>query len=350
MLLVLAACSTVMPATPHPPAQWQEAARLVPAQMQFTLSDGAVLPARIWPAIGHERAVLLALHGFNDSRDAWEVPATYFAQQGITVIAPDQRGFGQAPRRSFWAGSARMVADVREMVAHLQQARPSVPLYLSGESMGGAVLMVLMAQPNAPHVAGTLLLAPAVWNLSSLATAPLGVLSTLAPSAFIPEQSVPVHVVASDNRAALIRLYYDPLTLHATRWQALQGLVTLMQQAAHSASALHGPIFCAYGDKDQLVPANAMAAAWQAMQHTQPATSARLDLITGGHHLLLRDHNGPLVMHDMVSWMFTPMHWLPSGGDSAAAVWRAAQQGQKGYGKQGLPLILPARLDELVTP
>ena len=350
LLLMAAACSTVMPPAPKPPAQWREAARLVPAQLHFTLSDGAVLPARLWPAQGKERALMLALHGFNDSRDAWEVPAAQFAQQGITVIAPDQRGFGQAPGRSFWAGTPLMVADIRNIVAHLQHEHPTTPLYLAGESMGGAVLMVLMAQPDAPNVAGTVLLAPAVWNLGAVARAPLGVFSTLAPHALVPEHSVPVHVVASDNMAALIRLYYNPLTLHATRWEALQGLATLMRQAAHAAKNLHGPVFCAYGDKDQLVPPAAMAQAWQAMAQTQALTKARLDVIPGGHHLLLRDRNGALLMQDIVSWMFNPSHWLPSGGDSAAALWFASQQGQLDYGKQELPILLPARLESLVGP
>lgn len=350
VLLLLAACSTHMPPAPYPPAQWRDAARLVPAQLHFAMSDGAKLPARLWPAAVKERGIMLALHGFNDSRDAWEVPAAFFAKQGITVIAPDQRGFGQAPSRSFWTGSQRMVDDAREMVAHIQQDHPTLPLYLAGESMGGAVLMVLMAQPEAPHVAGTLLLAPAVWNLGGLATVPLGLFSTLAPHALVPEQTVPVHVVATDNRAALIRLYYDPLTLHATRWEALQGLVTLMKQAATAAKALRGPVFCAYGDRDQLVPPTAMATAWQAMQHNHAGPKPRLDLIPGGHHLLLRDRNGNLVMQDMLSWILTPERWLPSGGDSATATWLANQQGLVGYGKQAPPICLPAQLDALVAP
>lgn len=102
----------------------------------FTLSDGAAIPARVWKAQGQPRGILLALHGFNDSRDAWEQPAPFFAGQGITVVAPDQRGFGEAPKRGEWAGSDRMVQDVREEIAILQQENPQIPLYLTGESMG----------------------------------------------------------------------------------------------------------------------------------------------------------------------------------------------------------------------
>ncbi|ARW48094.1 alpha/beta hydrolase [Acetobacter pasteurianus] len=154
-----------LPDPPKPPSRFAAAARLVPPDRMFTLSDGAAIPARVWKAQEQPRGILLALHGFNDSRDAWEQPAPFFAGQGITVVAPDQRGFGEAPNRGEWAGSDRMVQDVREEIAILQKENPQIPLYLTGESMGGAILMLLMSKSDAPSVAGTLLLAPAVWNL-----------------------------------------------------------------------------------------------------------------------------------------------------------------------------------------
>src|ERR1700722_637857 len=40
----------------------------------FVMSDGARLPLRIWRPKERPRTVVLALHGSNDSRDAWEIP------------------------------------------------------------------------------------------------------------------------------------------------------------------------------------------------------------------------------------------------------------------------------------
>lgn len=224
MLPLLGGCagSTPEPA-PVPPARYAAAARLVPPDRVFSLSDVAAIPARVWPAHGREQAVVLALHGFNDSRDAWEYSAPALAGQGITLVAPDIRGFGGAPMRGGWAGTPRLLADTREEVALLRQEHPGVPLYLMGESMGGAVLMLLMSMPDAPDVAGTILLAPAVWNLGVGADIPLDILATLFPHSLVSGRELPVHVVASDNPAALIRLYYNPLTLRQTRLEALRG-------------------------------------------------------------------------------------------------------------------------------
>ena len=333
------------PPAPVPPPRYAAAARLVPPDGVMTLHDGAAIPVRVWQAHGRERAVVLALHGFNDSRDAWESSAPALAAQGITLVAPDIRGFGAAPLRGGWAGSAQLVADAREEEAQTRQTHPNVPLYLMGESMGGAVLMLLMSGPDAPKVAGTILLAPAVWDLGVGADIPLDVLATFFPKRFVTGHELPVHVVASDNPAALIRLYYDPLTLRQTRLEALRGLVALMRSAAGAAPEVRGPVLCLYGDQDQFVPPQAMAQAWGKLP-----PSARLDLITGGHHLLLRDRRGARAQGDIASWINQPERFLPSGGDITAAVWLAQEQGASGLGGRSPARFLPARLDGVVPP
>ncbi|MDE7547018.1 alpha/beta fold hydrolase [Acetobacter fabarum] len=344
-LVLLVGCASMPPPAPVPPPRYAAAARFVPPDGVMTLRDGAAIPVRVWHAHGRERAVVLALHGFNDSKDAWEYSAPALAAQGITLVAPDIRGFGAAPQRGGWAGSARLVADAREEAAQTRQKHPGVPLYLMGESMGGAVLMLLMSGPDAPRVAGTILLAPAVWDMGVGADIPLAILATFFPRRLVTGHELPVHVVASDNPAALIRLYYDPLTLRQTRLEALHGLVALMRGAARAAPRLHGPVLCLYGDQDQLVPPQAMAQAWQVLP---PAV--RLDLITGGHHLLLRDRRGALALGDIAGWISRPDHFLPSGGDITAAVWLAQEQGASGPGGRNPVWFLPARLDGVVAP
>ena len=68
----------------------------------FTMPDGTLLPYREWLPRGQPKAVVLALHGMNDSRDAWEYPAPAFAAAGIAVVSPDLRGFGETNSRGLW--------------------------------------------------------------------------------------------------------------------------------------------------------------------------------------------------------------------------------------------------------
>ncbi len=294
-----------------------------PPDEVFTMPDGARLPVRVWrPADGAPRTVVLALHGFNDSRDTWEWSAPAFAAQGITVFAPDQRGFGGAPERGGWAGVPRMVADADAMARGLRRRFPAAKLFVMGISMGGAVVMDLAASAAPPPVDGYIMLSPAVWGRAEQGMVLSGALwlaDGMLPRYEITGSEVPRTVHASDNRAALVRLGEDPLTLLTTRVSSLAGLVDLMDSAQTAAPHVRGPAFIAYGGHDELVPPDAMAKAWA----TLPPTVRRA-FYPNGYHLLLSDRERQLVIDDLVGWMQSPGALLPSGADIAAGVWRTS--------------------------
>ena len=289
------------------------------ADSSFTMPDGAVLPARVWLPAEPPNAVILALHGFDDSRDQWTLDAATFTGTGIALYAPDQRGFGDTASRGSWPGVAALVNDADSMVRTLIARYPGTPVYLMGESMGGAVALDLAARPDQPPVAGTIMLSPAVWGRPEqglvLASA-LWVANGIVPGYRITAGDVPVRVMASDNREALIALAKDPLTLRSTKVSTLAGLVDLMDSAQAAAPHVSGPSFLAYGGHDELVPADAMAVAWA---HLPPTT--RRALYPNGYHLLMRDLDRQAVMDDVISWMRHPDGLLPSGADISAAAW-----------------------------
>ncbi len=292
-----------------------------PPELWLPASEGQ-LPARAWLPDGPPRAIVLGLHGFNDSRDAWELSGPVFAAAGAALYAPDQRGFGAAPERGQWPGQAWLVADAAAMLRALAATWPGVPLYAMGESMGGAVLMVLAASPAAPPVAGWILLAPAVWGRQQMGpalSAALWIASNVAPAWTLTGHEVPLKIVASDNREALIRLGHDPLTILRTRVDALRGLADLMDAAQAAAPGLPANVLACYGGRDRIVPPEAMRRAWVRM----PA-GVRRALYPDGYHLLLRDHDRAQPTGDVLAWMGASGDWLPSGADAAATGWLAA--------------------------
>jgi alpha-beta hydrolase superfamily lysophospholipase len=304
--------------TPRPPRS-----ESLPPDEVFTMPDGARLPVRTWLPDGEPWAVMLALHGFNDSRDAWEIPAPAFTEAGIAVFAPDQRGFGGAPDRGHWPTGEALVEDARVMAGLLRQRYPRARLYLMGESMGAAVLMAMAEQPDPPPAAGYIFLAPAVWGraeMNMFLRAGLWLASTFVPGVTVTGQEVPLKISASDNRDALIRLSRDALTLHRTRFDTLRGLVDLMDEALAAAPNVHVPSLFLYGGQDDFVPKQATAATWRAL----PAT-AREAFYPAGHHLLLRDLDRDELISDIIAWMHTPAAPLPSHADEAARAWLATQ-------------------------
>ncbi len=317
--MVAAGCAGTLPL---PKRSLREPRGAPPAPELWLPASEGVLPARAWLPEGTPRAIALGLHGFNDSRDAWELSGPYFAAAGVALYAPDQRGFGAAPGRGRWPGQARLAADAAAMLHALAAAWPGVPLYAMGESMGGAVLMVLAASPAAPPVAGWVLLAPAVWGRQQMGpalSAALWIASNVAPAWTLTGREVPIEVVASDNREALIRLGRDPLTILRTRVDALRGLADLMDAAQAVVPGLPANVLACYGGRDQIVPPEAMRRAWVRM----PA-GVRRALYPDGYHLLLRDHDRAQPVGDVLGWMDAPGGWLPSGADAAATGWLAA--------------------------
>ncbi len=296
-------------AATQPPALGAEA---------FVMADGTRLPYRAWLPDGPPRAVVLALHGMNDSRDAWEYPAPDFAAAGIAVFAPDQRGFGATAQRGFWPGAETLAADARAMAEVLRARFPRTRLFLMGESMGAAVLMILATGPDPPRADGYVMIAPAVWGrarMNVFLRGSLWIASNTVPGLTVTGRGV-VRVTASSNPEALRRLSANPLTIKATRIDAIRGLVDLMDAALAAAPRFDAPSLFIYGGKDQLIPPEATAATWRAL----PAGPVRA-FYPGSYHLPLRDLDRLGPIEDILAWIADPRAPLPSGADRAAEAW-----------------------------
>ena len=81
------------------------------AQDTFQTRDGMQLALRHWDAPS-PIAIIVALHGMSDYSNAFDMPATFWAQNGITTYAYDQRGFGKSPNPGVWAGADALRGDL----------------------------------------------------------------------------------------------------------------------------------------------------------------------------------------------------------------------------------------------
>ena len=133
-------------------------------EKSIVMADGMALPLYTWPARGKPKAVVLALHGFNDYGTFIKAPARYFRARGIQVYSYDQRGFGAAPDRGHWPGKDAFARDLSAAARLLKARHQDVPLYLIGLGTGGAVILTAMTSDNPPSASGVILVAPAVWG------------------------------------------------------------------------------------------------------------------------------------------------------------------------------------------
>lgn len=97
------------------------------------------------------KGILICLHGFGLNADSYDAFGQAMAARGYASFAPDIRGFG------YWRESGvhpkldlnLAVQDVCQIARKLKSEHPEVPLFVLGESMGGAIgLTVASAEPG----------------------------------------------------------------------------------------------------------------------------------------------------------------------------------------------------------
>jgi alpha-beta hydrolase superfamily lysophospholipase len=290
----------------------------------FSTSDGLALPVRRWlPANNMPKAVVLGLHGFNDYSKAFDkVPdapgvGPYLAARGIAVYAYDQRGFGKSPNAGLWQGRDGMVRDAKEFITLLRNTYPGVPVYILGESMGGAVAIAMLAESVRGFVDGAILAAPAVWARSTM---PITYRMALWVGVRIMPGFKPsargLGYQASDNIEMLRDNGRDPLFIKQTRIDSIYGLSNLMDEALEKVGEVQTRTLYLYGAKDEIIP---KAPTQQALMSMAGANRRpQIAYYPQGWHILLRDKQAETVLSDIIAFIEQPNTPLPSRADDQA--------------------------------
>ncbi len=281
-------------------------------ESELQTSDGKNLPVHKWAALDEENAIIIAVHGFNDYRNAFAFPASWWMQHGVTTYAYDQRGFGETDQVGVWASKELLKKDLASFVQVIRRKSPNVPIFLLGESMGGAVVMTAVSDPEFPEVDGVILSAPAVWGWQSLN---IFYKSTLWISAHLFPGAKPsgkgLGIQASDNIPMLQNLGKDPLFIKQTRIDSIYGLVGLMDDAYDSAEKMTMPALFLYGANDEVIPKKPVEEVVSRLPK-----SADVVLYQDGWHLLMRDLQAAVVWNDILSWI--ERKEVPSGNKISA--------------------------------
>lgn len=257
-------------------------------------------PVSTWAPPVAPRALVVALHGFNDHKAAFSEFGVYAAMRGVLVKAYDQPGFGERADRGRWPGTEALVAELLRLIRAERARHPDLPMFVLGESMGAAVAVAALARAEALPVAGVILAAPAVWDDAGLPRAyrlALRLIATVLPPLRVSGKNL--NLLASDNIEMLRALGRDPFYLRETRIDAVAGLVELMELARRQAPALTAPTLVLLGGRDEIVPIRAA----RSFAATLKARPCLLVTYLNGWHLLLRDHQRLRVFDDVLAWI-----------------------------------------------
>lgn len=254
---------------------------------------------REWTPAGTPRGVILGLHSFGDFGAAFEQLGPWFAEAGYVFVAYDQAGFGDRLEQGRWAGEQQLVDDAATQIRRLHQTH-AAPLFVLGESLGGAVA-ILAAQQEADKVAGLMLAGPAVregirfrygWN-AAIATA-----ATLAPGYRLTVERNADDPTLTPTSAQ--RLAEDPRVMREVRMDAYWGLIKLADSASDSANNLNIPTLLLYGGKDHSVPE---AGIRHLRAHLSANDQGEYRFYPNAPHLLLQSRQWQQVCQDISQWL-----------------------------------------------
>lgn len=113
------------------------------------VSGSREAPGWVWVDPRVERkAVLVCIHGLGLHHRAYESFAKRICKEGITVVSFDVRGFGSflESKGNETLDMTSCVSDIVNILVELRQDYRDLPLFLLGESMGGAVALRVAAK------------------------------------------------------------------------------------------------------------------------------------------------------------------------------------------------------------
>jgi alpha-beta hydrolase superfamily lysophospholipase len=283
----------------------------------FVTPDGQDLPLRRF-SVTKPKAIVIAAHGFNDYRMSFEGIGQFFADQKIQLIAYDQRGFGGNVKPGRWAGEEILVQDLIYLARTVREDNPNTPLYIMGDSMGGAVAIVASTQTRLP-IDGLILIAPAVWargTMNPLQTFALWFTAHTMP--WLQLDGKGLGIKPSDNKEMLRELSKDPLVIKEARPDTLYGLTNLMDSAFEQSAFLTTPTLILYGGNDQIIPKYPTCQMLQKLP-AAPKGNWQFVMYPNGYHMLLRDLTARTYWQDIALWMDNPKNKLSEDSEVLTA-------------------------------
>ena len=247
----------------------------------FDGAGGYRLPYRLCMPQTPKAGVVL-LHGAFDYAGAFDALSPRLAERGFAALAYDQRGFGETATRGRWGSGAKMARDVAAAVAFLRTRIADGPIFLIGESMGGAIAVRAAGSGLLPNVAGMVLVAPGALagNLRRVIYSLIArVLRALGARAEVFVERVRGEDLAAD---AAIRLLADPLVLRRISPSIISGLMNAGVKAVDLAPNVCIPSLTMVGSREGVSSLSCVR-----QLHRRLGGSADWEEFNGGPHMLL---------------------------------------------------------------
>lgn len=236
--------------------------------------------------LGKPKAVLLCVHGLGLHSGSYEKFGKAMSRRGYAVYAVDVRGFG-----SWMEAKGREKCDFKHCsndivstLKVLRMANPEVPIFLLGESMGGAIALEV-ASENPSLMSGLISAVPAAERVKSKRTDMKVFLHLLTGNRKVNVEKSVVNRATADP-ALREEWAEDPLgkmNLSASELVQFQAFMNENHERAKKIDRL--PVLIVQGGKDKLVKAEGTKELFEELA-TQDKIMA---LVNGAEHLVYEE-------------------------------------------------------------
>uniref|UniRef100_A0A5B7BPT6 Putative caffeoylshikimate esterase n=1 Tax=Davidia involucrata TaxID=16924 RepID=A0A5B7BPT6_DAVIN len=278
----------------------------------YTSPRGLTLFTRSWlPLTTPPRAIICMVHGYgNDTSWTFQATPIFLAQHGFASFALDLQGHGQSQGLKAFVPNVDLVVDdclaFFDSVIDQNPQFQNLPKFLSGESMGGAIcLLIHFRNPKSFH--GAILIAPMCkisekvrprWPIPEILTFLAKIAPTLpiVPTADLLDKSVKVpekKVIAGMNP---MRYRGKP------RLGTVMELLRVTDYVSNRLCEVSLPFIVLHGSADVVTDPNVSRELYEEAKSEDKS----IKIYDGMMHSLLfgeTDENVQIVRDDIVSWL-----------------------------------------------
>ncbi|KAG0708630.1 alpha beta-hydrolase [Suillus ampliporus] len=267
------------------------------------------------------KAVVVFVHGFIEHIARYEHVFPAWSARDIAVFTYDQRGFGRtaldAERKSKDSSYAKtswkeQLEDIEWAINHAKSEFRSIPVFLYGHSMGGALVLALPTRASAPPARETVTGLAGVIATSSLIlqTKPAakaarwvgGKASLLAPSLTIPAEVKGQDL--SHDGAVGDAYSKDPMVKQVG---SLRGVSDMLDGGEHLLRTDYTrwptdlPVLFIHGSDDKVTSAKAS----ELLHQRLPARDKKISIYQGGYHELHNESDGvkEKLIEECITWV-----------------------------------------------
>lgn len=270
------------------------------------------VPYRAWIPVNKPSQILLCVHGLGFSSASYAEFGRSMAARGCAVYAVDVRGFGQWIKRKGQdtVNFEACLTDLESALKTLRAAYPGTPVFLVGESMGGAI--ALAANSRYPQLVDGLISSVPSGDRYAKVSSEL-----VVGMHYLEDSDKPMNIApevvnrATADPALRQKMLSEPMNRMKLSPKELKQFETFMKgnyDAAHLIDKT--PVLMLAGFKDQLVKPEGTIELFNDL-----STSDKLLMVVGdGEHFLLEENQLTDQLASLIS------DWIRSESRSRASL------------------------------